>query len=527
MHNVSLARPCRARIALLAATIATAACLQGAIAQDATGGSDEFRVSVKNPQTTAQIIKVARNKSIILETTIPVSRVQAVGEEIVRVDVVSPKQLLITGNQYGTTQLMVWSDSGERHIFDVHVELDLTQLNAYLRDIDPQSTAVARSVQGNIIVTGIVSGVDVVRQIDDVARLFVPGSGEGTNLIINQTRIAGEQQVQLRVVVAEVNRSATRQLGVSGFLAGENVRDGFLINQIGGNPINIAPPPGIDVTSPVPFVTGDIMNLASNTLTLGFPRVQLELFLEAMRENSLLRVLAEPTLVAISGETASFLAGGEFPIPVPQGGAATGAITIQFREFGVNLAFTPLVMPHQQIRLNVRPEVSSRDDTQAILAGSGIIVPALVTRRAETTVIVENGATLALAGLLQDQIRGVVDAVPGIGDLPVLGSLFRSIEFQRSRSELIIFVTPEIVDSTYMDTLPPLPGEDVIIPNDFELFLEGKIEGEQLLYRQDVEGADMAIGIQRQPTDPTRLSLHGEWGYAELPVYNEQGGYIE
>ncbi len=503
-------------------------CLPCAMAQDGGGSHEVFIATVKNPEETSQIIKVSRNKSVIIETTIPVRRVEAVGEEIVRVDVVTPKQLIVTGNQYGVTQVMVWSDSGERHIFEVHVELDLTQLNAYLRDIDPQSTAIARSLQGNIIITGEVSGANIVQQIDDVAQLFVSGSGEGENLIINQTHVVGEQQVQLRVVVAEMNRSATRELGVSGFLAGENVRDGFLINQIGGNSINIAPPTDIDVTSVIPFVTGDIANSAANTLTLGFPRAQLEMFLEAMRENSLLRVLAEPTLVAVSGETAHFLAGGEFPIPVPQAGSATGAITIEFREFGVNLAFTPLVLPHQKIRLRVRPEVSSRDDTQAIVTNSGIVVPALVTRRAETTVIVDNGATLAMAGLLQDQLRGVVNRVPGIGDLPILGSLFRSIEYQRSRSELVIFVTPEIVDSTYMDELPPLPGEDVVVPNDFEVFFEGAIEGKPRVEDVADDGDDeLAFQIPLQPSQPLRLSLHGEWGYSEIPSYSEQGGYLK
>jgi pilus assembly protein CpaC len=514
-----------ARVRLSLTTVATLCCLMtfdASMSAAADGARDPngFIQSVRDPNDNAQKIIVTVGRSVVVETSVPVTRVKAGGAEIVSVDVVTPKEIVITGLEYGSTQVFVWSESGQRFVLDIDVELDLSLLNSHIADIDPQSDAEAKSVRGSVLLIGTVSSTELAAQIEDFASLFAPQLQGGQSRIKNHLRVAGEQQVQIRVVVAEVNRSATRTLGFSAFLAGENFKDGFLVSQIGGNPINIGVPANVNVQGPIPFLTGQVGIAPESTLSLGFPDLQMQTFIEALNTNSLLRVLAEPTLVAVSGETATFLAGGEFPIPVPQSGAATGAITIEFKDFGVNLAFSPLVQAHQRIRLRIRPEFSTRDETRGLLTASGF-VPALTTRRAETTVVVDSGATLAMAGLLQDEVRGIINSVPGIGEIPVLGSLFRSVDFQRSRTELVIFVTPEIVDAMHPNQVTQVPGGDLVEPNDLELFLLGALEGAGSADDPDSSEFDLGEaglfrGYPLQPSEPDRLTLHGPWGYADI-----------
>lgn len=480
-------------------------------------GSTPFVKRTFDPHGSAQRVNLAKGRSIIVETSVPMTRVEAVGKEIVGISLVSATQFLLIGNDYGVTQVMVWSDDGQQHMFEINVELDLDLLNAAFAEIDPQSDARAVSMVGNVLLVGTVSGPGVAEQMESVARLFLSRLA-GDAIIENNLRVSGEQQVLLRCVVAEVSRSASRELGINGFLAGDNVKDGFVINQIGGiHSASIGPAGGVDVSGVIPFLTGPDLGLSpSTTLTLGFPRANLEFFLRAMAENSLLRVLAEPTLVAVSGETASFLAGGEFPVPVPQSGGAVGAITIEYKEFGVNLQFTPVVLPHQRIRVRVRPEVSTRDETRGLQTASGF-VPAIITRRTETTVVVDNGATLAIAGLLQDEIRGIATRLPGIGDLPILGALFRSVRYQRQRTELIILVTVEIIAPMHPNEVPKIPGYDLVDPTDLDLYVNGIIEVRDMPSADDdVLGGqnDLTFRRVKQPSDPERMALHGPWGYA-------------
>lgn len=511
-------------LAVAAGTVLCCSVPQIALAYDPAGptsgtGDVPFVKRTFDPHGSAQRLNLAKGRSIIVETSVAVSRVEAMGKDIVGISVVSPKQLLLIGNEYGVTQVMVWSDDGKQHVFEINVELDLDLLNAAFAEIDPQSDARAVSMMGNVLLVGTVSGLAMAEQMESVARLFI--NRLATNALVeNNLRVAGEQQVLLRCVVAEISRSASRELGINGFLAGDNVKDGFVINQIGGIlGANISPAAGLDVSGVIPFLTGDIGVSPGTTLTLGFPRANLEFFLKAMADNSLLRVLAEPTLVAISGETASFLAGGEFPVPVPQSGGSVGAITIEYKEFGVNLQFTPVVLPHQRIRVRVRPEVSTRDETRGLQTPTGF-VPAITTRRIETTVEVDNGATLAIAGLLQDEVRGVATRLPGIGDLPILGALFRSVRYQRQRTELIILVTVELVASMNPSEVPELPGHNLLDPTDMDLYVNGTIEVRELpLAENDFLGGDERRGDltsrrRLQPSDPQRMALHGPWGYA-------------
>lgn len=482
----------------------------------APAGGKEFRASIVDPGASSQRITVPLNRSVTVETTMEISRADVIARQIADVQVVSPMRILITGQNYGSTSVILLSSDNKQHIFEVTVELDLERLNATLRTVDPQARAEAASVRGHIVLTGTVSSALRAQRMMEVAQLFLPGGAEGQTSVQNHLEIAGEQQVLLRCVVAEMNRSAARELGINGFLAGENVRDAFVVNQLGGiNPINIGAAADALVTETIPFLTGEdgIPLGPASTLSLGFPRVQMQFFLKAMADNTLLTILAEPNLVATSGESASFLAGGEFPYPVSQGNQQ---VTTEFREFGVILNFTPVVLGHQRIQLRIEPAVSELDFTTATQIG-GFPVPGLRKRSASTVVEVGNGQTLAIAGLLSEEIRSVASRVPGAGDVPILGALFRSVNFRRSLSELVILVTPEIVAPLEAHQPVGLPGQDRTDPNDFELYLLGLVDGRE---REEGDAPASAphgqkVGARWQ-SEPDELSIHGPWGHAGL-----------
>jgi pilus assembly protein CpaC len=259
-------------------------------------------------------------------------------------------------------------------------------------------------------------------------------------------------------------------------MAGENFRDGFLINNLNGiNPSNIGVPAGAIATANMPFAVGDggIPVTGSPTLSLGFPRAQMQVFIQALRENGLLRVLAEPNLVALNGREASFLAGGEIPIPI----VTNDRIKIEWKEFGVRLNFTPAVLAEDKIRIQVAPEVSEPDLSNAVTLG-GVSVPAFSTRRVETEVEIGSGETFAIGGLLNDRVRAISNRVPGLGDIPVLGPLFRSVEYRKEESELVVLITPELVSPVSPNQVTYVPGADHITPNDFELYMMGELEGQ-------------------------------------------------
>ncbi len=497
-----------------------AACGSGGFAQEAQPGAvadAKFEAIVRTSTDGLQRISVSVGRSVLIDTTLPTDRVQAVSAEIAYVQTISPTQVLVTGVRFGQTQVILWTQDGRRQVFEVSVELDLTALNEALDQIDPQADVEANAVMGNIVLTGTVSGARVAERMLQLAQLYAPtvASGQAAPVVQNHLQVSGEQQVLLRCTVAEVSRSAIRELGVNGFLAGENFRDAFVVNQLGGiNPINIGAAADVNVRGTIPFLTGTdgIPISNSTTLSLGFPRVQMQFFLRAMADNNLMHVLAEPNLVAVSGETASFLAGGEFPIPVPQGGSASGAITIEFRQFGIRLNFTPVVQAHQRIRLRVRPEVSQTDFSNAVQL-QGFVVPGLTQRNAETTVELGNGQTIAIAGLLSEEVRGIASRIPGLGDVPVLGALFRSVRYQRSQSELVILVTPEIVSAMDPHQVPPVPGDELSDPNDFELYALGVLEGG----RSDDESCRRngdSKHTKEGPSEPDEVSVHGPWGHS-------------
>ncbi|HEX8203235.1 MAG TPA: pilus assembly protein CpaC, partial [Isosphaeraceae bacterium] len=305
----------------------------------------------------------------------------------------------------------------------------------------------------------------------------LPTAAEQVGLrLINLIRVPSSQQVLLKVRVAELNRSGLRRIGAD-ILAQIPEFGALLGTRIGGA--------GVNTTS---TLTGRAFD-ATATSTLGatntafgiFPEANFQLLLTALRQNSLLKILAEPNLVALNGHQASFLAGGEFPVPVPQSGSGAGVtptVTVQFREFGVRLGFLPFVLDNDVIRLTVDPEVSSIDfSIGTTLVAGGSVVPGLNTRRSHTTVELRQGQTLAIAGLLQLSLDGNTTRIPGLGDLPIIGPFFSNTSSNRVEKELVVLVTPYLVEGMEANQVPPGPGDEVKAPNDLEVYFLNRIEG--------------------------------------------------
>ena len=412
----------------------------GAVAQPASGLSVLMTV-----EQIGEALKLEVGRSIVIQTPWTIRRVSVAEPIIAEIQVMDPDQIMVLGRSVGLTDLIVWSEDSEVWAVQIHVEIDLKKLNADLAEFFP-GTSLDVSIStpvGVYVVRGILERAEQIERLHE----FLDLAGFD---YVDMTRLAGLQQVQLKVRVAEVNRTAIRNLSINAFYDGEDFFG--------------------DITLP--------LGAASNVL-LGFPNADLELLISALKENQYLRILAEPTLVALSGEEASFLAGGEFPIPIAQGGAGadgTSTITIEFKEFGVGLKFRPTVLGGGTIRLHVAPEVSALTDIGSISL-AGFTIPSLVTRRVETTIELKSGQTFVMAGLLSQSIDARKSRFPLLGDLPILGPLFRSVSYQMGESELVILVTASLVEPLSHAVDRPLPGDLYVPPDDWEFFIQGRLEG--------------------------------------------------
>jgi pilus assembly protein CpaC len=350
----------------------------------------------------------------------------------------------------------------------------------------------------------------------------VPGAGGRASTkatfakpqIINLLRVVGLHQIMLQVRVAELNRTATREIGAD--ILGIDPASGTILGtNIGGNVTSIGNIPSGGTAAGFAGLTGLARN-AINPATTAFGIFQsanFDILLHALRRNLLLNILAEPNLVAMDGHQASFLAGGQIPVPVAQSGAGIGsnpAITIEWKDFGVQLKFVPNVIDDQTIRLKVAPEVSALDPTTATLV-AGTSVPGITTRKADTTVELHQGETLAIAGLLQVTMEGDTRRIPLLGDLPYIGPLFSNTSHRRIEKELLVLVTPYLVKGMSPDQVGPEPGAEVKDPTDWEFYLMNRIEGRT--------GRDFRSTIHRD--DPGQVQL--ERKYISGPVgYSNQ-----
>lgn len=395
---------------------------------------------------TGQTLTVEINEGRLIRIDAPASAVFLANPGIAEVSIKSPQMLYVFGKRAGETTLYVL-DEDEEMLLNVTVSVthNLSRLQRALNELVPGSGIGVQSVEGGIVLTGAVSsGLEA----EDARRLAARFIGEGGE-VINRIQVVAPNQVNLRVRIAEVSRSVLRQLGIDWNLNGDFGDFAF------------------DASSRLfPFTEGAqlLRNAAGDTLGAGLSigDFNLNSFLDALAQENLVSILAEPNLTALSGETASFLAGGEFPVPVAQdsdNGSAT--ITVEFKKFGVSLAFTPTVLGSNRISMRVRPEVSSlsNQSVDGAVALETFTIPALITRQAETTVELASGQSFAIAGLIQNNARVDLEKVPGLGDIPILGELFRSDRFNRQETELVIVVTPYIVQPVSDRDLIALPTD--------------------------------------------------------------------
>lgn len=410
-----------------------------------------------------------------LETPWPVTGVSVTDPYVADVQVLSPTLVLLSGKSQGVTDVNMWDDNGRTWERMVRVEPDLSavedKLNSLLRGC---RLSVSQS-QDVLVVSGTLQrahqALQLHKYLDALEYKYV-----------DLTVLPGVQQVQVKVRMAEVSRAGIRALGINAFGSGNDFFGASTIGSSTGGPINpvsIGPADKALAGNGTPFTfNGDVNVSPAVTMFAGFPNTNFVIFLKALAEDQYLRFLAEPTLIALSGEEASFLAGGEFPIPVVQGGLGGAAsVTIEYKEFGVALRFKPTVLGDNGIELDIASEVSELTDIGSVEI-QGFKVPAVMTRRADTTLQMKSGQTFAMAGLISEKSNAEVSKTPFLGSLPILGTLFRSVRYSRGETELVVMVTVDLVEPISETKLPPLPGTTHLIPDDWELFMEGRIEGQ-------------------------------------------------
>lgn len=434
------------------------------------------------PETTSpQKLSLTVGKSLLLENPEPVKRVSLAAPEIVDAMVLTPQQIYLTGKAPGITDLTLWG-AGDKvsRILALEVLPDTSRIKEMLHQILPEEKDIrVNAIHDNLTLSGTVSSTANLSQVLALTEPFFPKK------VINLLEVAGVHQVMLEVRVAEMSRTLLKRLGVNfNYLSSSGINLGStLLNNLTRLPEGLSSPNFLSKIPPVnregfavkPLSISDQINAVFRFMG---HKATWTIFIDALKEEGLLKVLAEPTLITLSGKSANFLAGGEFPVPIPQVSAVAGAtITIEYKPFGVGLNFTPTVLSNQKISMEVVPEVSELDFANAI-AISGFLIPALTTRRVSTVIELADGQSFAIAGLLQDTVRANLQKYPLLGDIPILGALFRSTSYQKSETELIVIVTPHLVKPLDM-AKQTLPTDSYVEPNDFELYLLGALEGKE------------------------------------------------
>ncbi len=470
------------------------------------------QATVHREDLAGERVAVATGTSTVIDINVPVMRVEVSNPEIAGITVLSPKQLLVSAHKVGITQVIVWGDKDSRLVFAVEVEPNIAQIKTAIEKLVPDAKVDLRVVGSVVVVSGRAANTDDANRVVELCKL---AGGK----VQNQMVVAGEQQVLLRCTVAEVSKSAIRRLGIDAWASFEANPAQTVRDMIGLTDPSLLVPSPAYTTGNSAFYGNDFL-FGSTAQGAGFAisseAMQMEVFIRALRRNGLMRILAEPNLVALSGQKAEFLAGGQFPVPVPQGGYNNN-VTIEWKDFGIKLAFVPTVIGQQMIRLSVAPEVSEIDYTTAVQLQS-YIVPGVSQRRTMTTIELAGGSTIAIAGLLREEIRGTVNALPGLGEIPVLGALFRSVDYQRDLTELIILVTPELISSMMPDQVPTVRTKEMTPVSDWKLFGLGLLEGEPMPEDTERQGALVTQGtphLRKFTSPPDQMSIRGPWGAAD------------
>jgi pilus assembly protein CpaC len=444
--------------------------LAGALALSAAPGVPGFAreakaeriVQISAPTRTTSLV-VSIDKSEDVRTDRSFVDVVVGNPEIADVNALTDRTLSILGKKLGTTRVSIYGEDRKLvGVFDVLVSYDTSALAQELSRRFPASKLRVSSVNGRILLSGTVTDGMVLDQALQVAKQFVPD-------VINSVQVLQPQQVMLEVRFVEASREADRELGVDW-------------NAHGGGSTNFLAKVGS--SGIIGSGTAAFGNIGASILGKG---LQVDVALSALEQRGLARRLAQPNLVALSGDTANFLAGGEYPIPVP--GMSSGQIQVEYKQYGVSLAFTPTVLNGNLINMKIVPEVSQLDPAHSVAIGAGIVVPSLTVRRASSTIELRDGQSFILAGLLQNDLSTAQQQLPWIGDVPVLGTLFSSKSYQRNETDLIIIVTPRLVNPTRPGDEIRTPLSNTLASNDIDFFLMNKPE----VLRTEVRGGGAAV----------------------------------
>jgi pilus assembly protein CpaC len=386
-------------------------------------------------------VSVTAGRSTIVESTYDVTRIAVTNPAVADAVVVRPREILVDGKTAGTISLIVWGNGDQRTQYDVVVEQPVTALEQQLHQLFPGEDIHSDVAADSVVLSGHVSSTQIMLRAAEIARAVAPKAN-----VVNMLQVPGAtdaQQVMLQVRFAEVNRRALLNVGSSFFTGISGYKD-----WVGRSTTQQFPAPVFDNDKGLVF--SDFLNLFlfNNKQNVG-------MLIQALKQTGQFQSLAEPNLIAYNGQEASFLAGGEFPVPVVTGGGLQQSVSVMFKEFGVRLNFRPTIAG-DLIRLHVRPEVSSLDFNNGVLL-QGFRIPALTTRRAETEIELRDGQSFAIAGLINNTAQIDNAALPILGQLPIVGNLFKSKADRKERTELLVIVTPRLVRPLNPDEVPPLP----------------------------------------------------------------------
>jgi pilus assembly protein CpaC len=406
-------------------------------------------------------------KSLLINTTERLKRVAVTDPGVADALVVTPTQVLVNGLAPGEVSLLIWDELERSRSFDLRVDVDITAATEEMHRLFPDEQINVTPSRSAIVLSGHVTTEDVSKHAGALAAAY-------SKNVVNVLTFGpvGAEEVLLQVKFAEVDRSALTQLGVNLFSTGAgNTIGATTTGQFGGSHIGTL----TDSTgsSGTPFSTTTTISDALNLFFFN-PQVHLGAMIKALQTKSLLQILAEPNLVAVNGKEASFLAGGEFPFPVVQPGAGgISTVTVQFREFGVRLKFTPVIQPNGSIHLHVVPEVSTLDFANAVTV-SGTTIPAISTRKADTEFELQDGQSFVIAGLMDNRVTDIGNKLPWIGDIPILGNFFKSKSAQKSNSELMVLCTVRRIAPSSQEPTPPKAPESNLDKDKFD----GKKKGD-------------------------------------------------
>ena len=422
-------------------------------------------------------VNVLVGQSRVINFDRPVGRFSVSNPEIAEAILVTPDQVLVNGKTFGQVNFIAWEQSGGQFlVFDVYVRANLSLIDSQIRALFPKDDIRLSQANGSVVISGSVANSETSKQVQSV----VEAAGFKTVNMLTSP-VGNASQVQLQVRVAEVNRNKLRDYGTS-----------FLSNGASGGYVNSGGGPSLVGDSVIGGVTAALQP-ALNVLLFN-RSINTAAMLKLLKTEGVFRELAEPNLIAMDGKEASFLAGGEFPVPVLQGGGSGGnfGITIMWKEYGIRLNFKPTIIDEDHIRLELEPEVSTIDFTNGVKF-NGFVVPALRTRRAKTGIELRDGQSFALAGLLDNTETKSLSRIPVVSDIPVIGALFKSKSFEKKETELMFFVTAQMVKPVNRDDLPNLRGIDGLKGNS-PLGVEPKGEGIEGQTGYKVSGQTEQVG---------------------------------